>query len=193
MESYVWDLARPNKPASVLLPPSPLTCLRYNHRSPDTLIGGCYNGLVCFYDIRKGNLPVESSLIEKSHHDPVGVRARGEAAEGCGVEACGVEVRSGGARSGGERRGAVGRGGAAAACATLTQPSTRSVAPLRIRQVYDVYWTQSKGGNLCCSASTDGTLMWWDTRRLTEPTQTIKLEDNKGRPGRAAAAGVRVE
>ena len=31
----------------------------------------CYNGLVCYFDTRKGESPVESSIIENSHRDPV--------------------------------------------------------------------------------------------------------------------------
>lgn len=34
---------------------------------------------------------------------------------------------------------------------------------------YDVFWTQSKTGNNCTSVSTDGRMLWWDTRRLGEP------------------------
>jgi WD40 repeat protein len=34
-------------------------------------VGGSYNGLVGFWDLRKGNSPVESSILENSHHDPV--------------------------------------------------------------------------------------------------------------------------
>jgi dynein intermediate chain 2 len=34
-------------------------------------VGGSYNGLIGFWDLRKGSLPVENSVIEKSHKDPV--------------------------------------------------------------------------------------------------------------------------
>ena len=30
-------------------------------------------------------------------------------------------------------------------------------------------------GNQCASVSTDGRMMWWDTRRLGEPTDTLPL------------------
>jgi hypothetical protein len=36
-----------------LTPPSPLVCLRYNFKTPDVLVGGCYNGLVCVFDVKK--------------------------------------------------------------------------------------------------------------------------------------------
>ena len=47
--------------------------------------------------------------------------------------------------------------------------------------VYDVFWISSKTGNQCASVSTDGQMMWWDTRRLGEPTDVLKLAtDAKG-------------
>ena len=101
-----------------LRPPSPLCCLRFNPKSTDTLVGGSYNGLITFYDLRKPNapaglcLPHGSSVIEKSHHDPVS----------------------------------------------------------------DVFWISSKAGHQCASVSTDGQMMWWDTRKLEEgPIDTIQL------------------
>ncbi|GMI17612.1 hypothetical protein TrLO_g4434 [Triparma laevis f. longispina] len=123
VSSYIWDIMNPNTPDIELLPPSPLCCLRFNAKSTDTLVGGSYNGLVSFYDLRKPNapekqcMPHETSVIEKSHHDPV----------------------------------------------------------------YDVFWISSKTGNQCASVSTDGQMMWWDTRRLGEPTDVLNLAtDSKG-------------
>jgi dynein intermediate chain 2 len=116
-QSYIWDITNPNTPDVEINPPSPLCCLRYNPKVPDTLIGGSYNGLVSFYDLRRpGGLPTEAfpqetSLIESSHHDPV----------------------------------------------------------------YDVHWISSKTGNQCASVSTDGQMLWWDTRKLSEPTDRILL------------------
>lgn len=46
--------------------------------------------------------------------------------------------------------------------------------------VYDIFWTQSKGGNLAVSCSTDGQVLWWDTRRLAEPVDKIMLDDGTG-------------
>lgn len=71
LHSYIWDVNSPNQPDQKLLPTSPLTCLVYNPRSPDHLVGGCYNGLVAFWDLRKGGSPADSSMLEASHHDPV--------------------------------------------------------------------------------------------------------------------------
>jgi dynein intermediate chain 2 len=69
--SYVWDMARTSRPRETIEPPSPLCSLRFRPRDASVLVGGCYNGLVCLFDVRRGARPVESSLIEKSHHDPV--------------------------------------------------------------------------------------------------------------------------
>jgi len=131
-QSYIWDIHNPNTPDVELLPPSPLCCLRFNPKNTDSLVGGSYNGLITFYDLRRsgssggtgtgtGNstvsssskevTPYSTSVIEKSHHDPV----------------------------------------------------------------YDVFWINSKTGNQCVSVSTDGQMLWWDTRRLTEPTDSILL------------------
>ncbi|CAM9570000.1 unnamed protein product [Chrysoparadoxa australica] len=123
VQSYVWDIVNPNTPDVTLIPNSPLCCLRFNPKSSDTLVGGSYNGLINFFDLRKPGattgqaVPLETSIIEKSHHDPV----------------------------------------------------------------YDVFWISSKTGNQCCSVSTDGQMLWWDTRRLGEPTDSIQLAtDAKG-------------
>ena len=116
-QSYVWDILNPNTPDVELLPPSPLCCLRFNPKNTDSLVGGSYNGLITFYDLRKSGgsaketVPHSTSIIEKSHHDPV----------------------------------------------------------------YDVYWINSKTGNQCVSVSTDGQMLWWDTRRLSEPTDSLQL------------------
>lgn len=117
VQSYIWDIMNPNTPEQELLPPSPLCCLRFNPKSTESLVGGSYNGLISFFDLRKsGAVPFESSVIEKSHHDPV----------------------------------------------------------------YDVFWISSKTGNQCASVSTDGQMLWWDTRRLGEPTDSLQLENRDG-------------
>lgn len=52
-QSYIWDINNPNMPEMELQPPSPLCCLRFNPKSTDILVGGCYNGLVTYFDMRK--------------------------------------------------------------------------------------------------------------------------------------------
>eukprot|EP00947_MAST-08B_sp_MAST-8B-sp1_P005775 g5775.t1 len=117
IKSYIWDILNPNTPEQELLPSSPLCCLRFNPKQVETLVGGSYNGLISFYDLRKsGAQPVETSVIENSHHDPV----------------------------------------------------------------YDVFWISAKSGNLCASVSTDGQMLWWDTRRLGEPTDVLQLNTGDG-------------
>jgi dynein intermediate chain 2, axonemal len=71
LASYIWDVENPNYPEQELIPASPLVCLEYNPKDPHILVGGCYNGLIAFWDTRKGTAPVESSPIERSHRDPV--------------------------------------------------------------------------------------------------------------------------
>lgn len=94
-----------------------MTSLRFNPKNSDTLVGGCYNGQITYFDIRKPNgstgscLPLATSTLENSHHDPVS----------------------------------------------------------------DVFWISSKTGHQAASVSTDGKMMWWDTRNLIEPLDSISL------------------
>lgn len=47
--------------------------------------------------------------------------------------------------------------------------------------VSDVFWISSKTGHHCVSVSTDGQMLWWDTRKLDEPTDSLELTtDSKG-------------
>eukprot|EP00940_MAST-03C_sp_MAST-3C-sp2_P001310 g1310.t1 len=71
MDSYVWDVENTSKPIATIRPPSSLCCLKFRNDETDVLIGGCYNGLVCLFDTRRGELPIASSKIQFSHHDPV--------------------------------------------------------------------------------------------------------------------------
>ncbi|KAI9223721.1 WD40-repeat-containing domain protein [Blastocladiella britannica] len=70
-ESYIWDIENPNVPDQTILPASPLVCLKYNPKDPHILVGGTYNGVVAFWDTRKGSLPVDSCTIDNAHRDPV--------------------------------------------------------------------------------------------------------------------------
>jgi len=70
--SYIWDVNSPNEPEMALHPVASLCCLdAYNPKQQDLLVGGLYNGLVSFWDTRKGPSPVETSVIACSHRDPV--------------------------------------------------------------------------------------------------------------------------
>jgi len=109
--SYVWDLNNPNFPELTLVPPSPLVTLEYSNRDPNILMGGSYNGLLVFWDLRTGPAPNKQTSIEKSHKDPV----------------------------------------------------------------YEITWIQSKHHE-CMSTSTDGQILWWDTRKMSEPTDMYVLD-----------------
>jgi len=74
-------------------------------------MGGTYNGLLCFYDLRASpNKYKLMSKVEQSHQDPV----------------------------------------------------------------YDVLWVKtSKTGTECVSTSTDGRIIWWDSRKLDEAVESF--------------------
>ncbi|CAF0762156.1 unnamed protein product [Didymodactylos carnosus] len=47
---------------------------------------------------------------------------------------------------------------------------------------YKTIWLQSKSGTEFFSGSTDGKILWWDTKKLTEPVETLILDvEKKGR------------
>ncbi|XP_067928914.1 dynein intermediate chain 3, ciliary-like [Watersipora subatra] len=69
-DSYIWDVENPNKPEMTLKPVSPLVCIEYNPKDSHILLGGCYNGQVAYWDVRKGSQPVEMTPVEQSHKDP---------------------------------------------------------------------------------------------------------------------------
>ena len=75
-ESYIWNLQNPNFPEKTLLPQSPLCCMAFNNKTPEIIVGGSYNGSLSIFDTRIGNSagvikPQKTSILEKSHHDPV--------------------------------------------------------------------------------------------------------------------------
>lgn len=71
MASFVWDISERNMPMTELRSGSPLICAQYNQKQPDFLVGGCYNGVLNYYDLRKGPAPVGKSAVEVSHYDPI--------------------------------------------------------------------------------------------------------------------------
>ncbi|KAK9868043.1 hypothetical protein WJX84_000850 [Apatococcus fuscideae] len=46
--------------------------------------------------------------------------------------------------------------------------------------IYDFAWLQSKTGTEAMTASTDGEVLWWDIRKLGEPTETLTLKERGG-------------
>lgn len=110
--SYIFDVERPDQgPIDKLRPPAPLLCVDFHQERSHLVVGGCYNGLVTLFDLRRGQIPPLSSVVETSHVDPV----------------------------------------------------------------YDVSWIQGHGSDVFVSASTDGRVMWWDSRRLSEPVDVKSL------------------
>jgi len=71
MDSYIWDVSNPNVPESKITPMSPICCLDFNPKDANTIISGCYNGVVTLFDLRKGSSPVLYSQLKFSHKDPV--------------------------------------------------------------------------------------------------------------------------
>lgn len=61
----------PNKPLLTLKPPVSLVSLEYNSKDPHGLVSGLFSGQVAIWDVRRGPVPVETSLLEASHRDPV--------------------------------------------------------------------------------------------------------------------------
>ena len=113
------------------MPPSPLSCLKYNPKNSDTILGGSHNGTICFFDLRKqqSRAPAGYSVVENSHQDPVS----------------------------------------------------------------DVFWISSKTGHQCASVSTDGQMLWWDTRKLEEgPIDKLVLSTDSKRGDGVTLGGSRV-
>merc|ERR1719162_2464902 len=70
--SYIWDVNNPNEPEMALNPVHSLCCIdAMNQKQQDSVVGGLYNGLVSFWDTRQGSQPVQTSVIETSHRNPV--------------------------------------------------------------------------------------------------------------------------
>ncbi|VDP18179.1 unnamed protein product [Echinostoma caproni] len=44
---------------------------------------------------------------------------------------------------------------------------------------WKVIWIQSKTGTECFSTGTDGQVLWWDVRKMTEPTEKLYLDPTK--------------
>ena len=46
--------------------------------------------------------------------------------------------------------------------------------------IFDMAWTQSKTGTEAMTCSTDGQVLWWDTRNLAEPLEPLPLIEKGG-------------
>uniref|UniRef100_UPI00358E7F12 dynein axonemal intermediate chain 2-like n=1 Tax=Myxine glutinosa TaxID=7769 RepID=UPI00358E7F12 len=70
LDSYIWDIENPLIPEMSLKPASALLCLEFNPKDSQTLVGGCYNGQLAYWDTRNGSRPVDTTPIEQSHREP---------------------------------------------------------------------------------------------------------------------------
>ena len=88
MLTVFFLIENPNKPEIILKPNSSLNTVEFNPKDSNQVLAGCLNGQVCknnfsicsvlilfgiegIFDLRKGNNPVEQSLIEFSHREAV--------------------------------------------------------------------------------------------------------------------------
>ncbi|GLH09036.1 Cytoplasmic dynein 1 intermediate chain, partial [Gryllus bimaculatus] len=69
--SYIWEVENSNKPQMSLRTSVPQVCTEYNPKDQNTLVSGLFSGQVACWDVRRGELPVDVSLSEESHRDPV--------------------------------------------------------------------------------------------------------------------------
>jgi len=71
MASFIWDISDRNVPLTELRSNSPMVCCQFNPKQNDWLLGGCYNGVLNFYDLKRGPTPCMKSKVDVSHFDPV--------------------------------------------------------------------------------------------------------------------------
>jgi len=71
MASFIWDIGERSLPLTELRSQSPMVCCQFNGKNSDWLIGGCYNGILNWYDLKRGPTPCMKSKVEVSHYDPV--------------------------------------------------------------------------------------------------------------------------
>ncbi|KAE8736682.1 hypothetical protein FOCC_FOCC017863 [Frankliniella occidentalis] len=69
--SYIWEVENPNKPEHTFQWPVAMSCLEYSPKDPHSLVSGLLSGQVACWDTRRGAEPVDVSVLETSHRDPV--------------------------------------------------------------------------------------------------------------------------
>lgn len=72
----------------------------------------------------------------------------------------------------------------------ITAVDATPVAHSHRDPVHDFRWTQSKAGTELMSTSTDGLVLWWDLRRLSEPLESLVLKE---RGGEVVLGGMSIE
>ncbi|KAG2445864.1 hypothetical protein HXX76_000468 [Chlamydomonas incerta] len=71
LSSYIWDVNNPNTPEYEMVPTSQICCAKFNLKDNNLVGAGQYNGQLAYFDVRKGNGPVEATPIDISHRDPI--------------------------------------------------------------------------------------------------------------------------
>jgi len=71
MASFIWDVSERNLPLTELRSHSPMVSCQFNGKNSDWILGGCYNGQLNWYDLKRGPTPCLKSKVEVSHYDPV--------------------------------------------------------------------------------------------------------------------------
>ena len=68
---------------------------------------------------------------------------------------------------------------------TGSAPKEQSIIEKSHRDlVYSIAWLSGKTATECASTSTDGQVLWWDIRKLGEPTDALMLVEKGGEAGR---------
>jgi dynein intermediate chain 2 len=148
--SYVWDLGNPNVPDAELLAPSQLVTAKFNVKDGNIVGAGQYNGQFTCFDTRKGISPVDSTPMDICH--------RWVATTCC-------------------------------CCLSMFDPCSTSLVKHHHWHVeltmcrcanardpiYDLAWLQSKTGSEAMTVSTDGLVLWWDIRKLSEAVESMPL------------------
>ena len=63
---------------------------------------------------------------------------------------------------------------------TGSAPKEQSIIEKSHRDpVYSIAWLSGKTATECASTSTDGQVLWWDIRKLSEPMEMLMLEDKQ--------------
>ena len=58
---------------------------------------------------------------------------------------------------------------------TLLITAQSEIATSHHDPIYDVYWISSKSGTQFVTVATDGRLLYWDSKNLSEPIDSVLL------------------
>lgn len=108
------------------------------------------------WDVRRGSRPIDTSPIEQSHRDPVYSTVFQSSKTGTPVQmATGIKAR----------------------CSpwTFTIPPIRLTVSLSFASSHCLAFLCPAPGTEFMSTSTDGVVMWWDTRKMSEPVEVLEL------------------